>query len=155
MRSNKRGQAALEFLMTYGWAILVVLVIIGALAYFGVLNPDTLIPEKCSLETGINCQDWQLETDAMHLQLQNGIGKRIDIMNMTASESQGDGYCENITDPTPVGINNGNSQTLTLDCSNIEDTGRKIKLGFEITYQYVGSDLNHTSKGELLANLQE
>jgi len=32
---NKKGQAALEFLMTYGWAFLVILVMIGALAYFG------------------------------------------------------------------------------------------------------------------------
>src|SRR3989344_5241513 len=29
--NNKRGQAALEFLMTYGWAILVVLIAIGAI----------------------------------------------------------------------------------------------------------------------------
>ena len=34
---NKKSQAALEFIMTYGWAILVVLVAIGALAYFGIL----------------------------------------------------------------------------------------------------------------------
>ena len=43
----KRGQVALEFIMTYGWAILVVLVAIGALAYFGVLNPGKYLPEKC------------------------------------------------------------------------------------------------------------
>lgn len=31
---NKKSQAAVEFLMEYGWAILVVLVAVGALAYF-------------------------------------------------------------------------------------------------------------------------
>ena len=35
---EKKGQA-MEFFMTYGWAILVVLVAVGALAYFGVLDP--------------------------------------------------------------------------------------------------------------------
>ncbi len=30
----------IEFLMTYGWAILVVVAAIAALAYFGVLNPN-------------------------------------------------------------------------------------------------------------------
>jgi len=34
----RKGQAAIEFLVTYGWAILIVLIAIGALAYFGVLN---------------------------------------------------------------------------------------------------------------------
>jgi len=43
----KRAQAAMEFLMTYGWAILVVLAAIGALAYFGVLSPGNLLPHKC------------------------------------------------------------------------------------------------------------
>ena len=40
MKGYKKGQAAIEFLMTWGWAVLVVLIAIGALAYFGVLSPD-------------------------------------------------------------------------------------------------------------------
>ena len=44
----KKAQAALEFLMTYGWAILVVLAAIGALAYFGVLSPSNFLPSKCT-----------------------------------------------------------------------------------------------------------
>jgi len=40
---GKRAQAAMEFLMTYGWAILVVLVAIGALAYVGVLSPEKFL----------------------------------------------------------------------------------------------------------------
>ncbi|MFH1409556.1 MAG: hypothetical protein ABIH34_06610 [Nanoarchaeota archaeon] len=51
----KKGQAAMEFIMTYGWAILVVLAAIGALAYFGVLNPANLLPEKCFFAAGTDC----------------------------------------------------------------------------------------------------
>ncbi|MAE13796.1 hypothetical protein CMO92_04475 [Candidatus Woesearchaeota archaeon] len=51
----KRAQAAMEFLMTYGWAILVVLAAIGALAYFGVLSPDSLLPERCTGPAGLDC----------------------------------------------------------------------------------------------------
>lgn len=43
---TKKGQMAMEFLMTYGWAILVVLFAIGMLAYFGVLSPQKLLPQK-------------------------------------------------------------------------------------------------------------
>lgn len=35
---NKKGQAAMEFLMTYGWAILAAIIAIGVLAYFGVFS---------------------------------------------------------------------------------------------------------------------
>jgi len=57
--SGKKAQAAMEFLMTYGWAILVVLAAIGALAYFGVLSPDRFLPEKCTLPSGIACLDFR------------------------------------------------------------------------------------------------
>jgi len=55
MNYNKKGQAALEFLMTYGWAILVVLAAIGALAYFGVLDPGAYLPSKCIATPGLSC----------------------------------------------------------------------------------------------------
>ncbi|MBI1979078.1 MAG: hypothetical protein HYS62_03415, partial [Candidatus Aenigmarchaeota archaeon] len=40
LAKQRKSQAAMEFLMTYGWAILVVLAAIAALAYFGVLSPE-------------------------------------------------------------------------------------------------------------------
>lgn len=77
--SSSKGQAAMEFLMTYGWAILVVLGAIGALAYFGVLNPAKFLPEKCLMETGFTCVSSKMETDRATLILSNGLGKTIDI----------------------------------------------------------------------------
>jgi uncharacterized protein (UPF0333 family) len=44
---NKKNQVATEFLMTYGWAILVVLVCIGALAYFGIFDSFGRSQFKC------------------------------------------------------------------------------------------------------------
>ena len=41
--------------MTYGWALLVVLVAIGALAFFGVLNPGQFLPDQCTLFSGMSC----------------------------------------------------------------------------------------------------
>ncbi|MCP3684127.1 MAG: hypothetical protein GY861_15710 [bacterium] len=86
----KRAQAAMEFLMTYGWAILVVLVVIGALAYFGVLSPQNLLPEKCELQMGLNCKDYIISqgglTDGtVTLNLENGMGQGILITSATAT----------------------------------------------------------------------
>ena len=76
----KKGQAAMEFLMTYGWAILVVLAAIGALAYFGVLSPDRFLPKKCTMESGFGCVDFSI-TDGnsdgngvLVVYLTNGLG---------------------------------------------------------------------------------
>ncbi|MDP3733398.1 MAG: hypothetical protein Q8Q91_02540, partial [Candidatus Daviesbacteria bacterium] len=79
MFKKSKSQAAMEFLMTYGWAILVVLVAIGALAYFGVLSPDKFLPSKCTLPAGIACIDFKLTSGAgaantATVVLRNGLG---------------------------------------------------------------------------------
>jgi len=67
--AGKKSQAALEFLMTYGWAIMVAMIAIGALAYYGVLSPDKFVPEKCVLEAGIACTDFKVQEDSVVLSL--------------------------------------------------------------------------------------
>jgi len=59
MFMGKRGQAAMEFLMTYGWAILVVLAAVGILAYLGVFDMEDRVPSRCELNPtgqGLDCQ---------------------------------------------------------------------------------------------------
>ena len=40
-----RSQSAMEYLMTYGWAILIIAVVLGALYYLGVFNTANLAPK--------------------------------------------------------------------------------------------------------------
>ena len=67
----KKAQSAMEFLMTYGWAILVVLIIVGALGYFGVLNPRRLIPNSCQMTGKVKCDEIGWNDDAVSLHLTN------------------------------------------------------------------------------------
>lgn len=56
-----KGQAALEFLTTYGWAFLVILVMIGGLSYFGVFDFKAKIPDSCSFSgQQVDCLSYQL-----------------------------------------------------------------------------------------------
>jgi hypothetical protein len=91
MLQGRRSQAALEFLMTYGWAILVVLIVISALAYFGVLNPQALVPAKCTLTTGLSCKDYQVSagSQTIRLKIANGMGTGILINNISVVPTSG------------------------------------------------------------------
>ena len=91
---QKRAQAAMEFLLTYGWAILVVLAVIGALGYFGVLNPSALLPEKCVFGPGMICSDFRAtlsghysQTEgALTFDLVNGLGENVYITGFSIND---------------------------------------------------------------------
>ena len=44
MKMRVKGQTAMEYLMTYGWAILIVIVVIAALYSMGVFTPSGGVP---------------------------------------------------------------------------------------------------------------
>jgi capsule polysaccharide export protein KpsE/RkpR len=44
--ANKKSQEAMEFLMTYGWALLASIIAIAVLVYFGVFNPDSYTSQE-------------------------------------------------------------------------------------------------------------
>ena len=44
----RKGQGAKEYLMTYGWALLVIIIVGAALFALGVLNPATYQQKRCN-----------------------------------------------------------------------------------------------------------
>lgn len=52
----KQGQAAFEFLSTYGWAVFAALAVIAALTTFGFTNLRSQIPSSCYLGTDFICE---------------------------------------------------------------------------------------------------
>ncbi|MGM5480361.1 MAG: hypothetical protein ACQESC_02790 [Nanobdellota archaeon] len=69
--TSNRGQAALEFLTTYGWAFLVILVMIGGLSYFGVLDVSKFVPDSCKLDGNLECPTYALHNQSVELGIKN------------------------------------------------------------------------------------
>ncbi len=155
----KKAQAAMEFLMTYGWAILVVLVAIGALAYFGVLSPDRFLPERCTGPSGMDCLDKAAINDThVSVVLKNNLGYTISAFSVqTGSEDcnafrtlQTQYYYENasggwnntVTAPVgsgiPFNIPNGRRIRFNADCTLVDDGRFKTDLTIAYTNQETG-----------------
>lgn len=58
-----RGQSSIEFLSTYGWAIMIALLALGALTYFGFVNVTTQTPDRCELWPEFHCPEAQVTSD--------------------------------------------------------------------------------------------
>lgn len=52
---TKRGQTAIEFLTTYSWALLIIIMAVGALMYFDVFNTTRYLSETCDTGAQISC----------------------------------------------------------------------------------------------------
>lgn len=58
--ADRRAQAALEFLSTYGAAFLILLVALGVLSYTGLFNIASLRSDECNTPPGVECKDFTL-----------------------------------------------------------------------------------------------
>ena len=57
-----KAQSAMEYLMTYGWAILIVAVVLGALYSLGVFNGAAFLGTSCIAASGFYCTNPTLST---------------------------------------------------------------------------------------------
>ena len=145
-RKDKKGQAAMEFLMTYGWAILVVLAAVAALAYFGVLSPDRFMTEKCTMPSGIACLDFKSTGSGFDVVLQNSAG--FDMQNITVG-MDGTGCVANNTAGANT-LTNGQKDTFSVSCS---PSSGKFKGDVNLWYTNQQTGMSHVKTGEIIVKV--
>jgi hypothetical protein len=146
----KKGQASMEFLMTYGWAILVVLVAIGALAYFGVLSPGKFLPESCVIAPGYSCNDFIVKADgSATLIIQNGA--KATLNTISASIGAVSGTCVPAT-----GLAVGSATTCSWAAAALATgtAGERFKSAVSFSYIEAGSTISHTKTGDLVVKYE-
>ena len=76
----------MEFLMTYGWAILIMVTIVGVLFMLGVFNPTRAVPNACSLPPGFACYAYKVSSGgALYLDLGQSTGGDVTITKFACS----------------------------------------------------------------------
>ncbi|MEW6035984.1 MAG: hypothetical protein AB1529_05200 [Candidatus Micrarchaeota archaeon] len=64
-----KGQAAIEYLTTYGWAILALVIVIAVLFSTGIFSPSYLVSEECNFGNSLQCQ-FALFNEGGHTKIQ-------------------------------------------------------------------------------------
>ena len=120
--------------MTYGWAILIILIAVGALFYLGVFSPS--VPNTCMLSAPFSCIDFKVSaagTDQIVIGA-TGINNDADLIVT--------GDCTYSTVDT---IDEGEN-TITLTCAGAV-AGDKLNGDLSIAYTLSGSGISHTASG--------
>ena len=140
----KRSQAALEFFFTYGWVIMVVLVVIGALTNAGLLNIEKLAAEECTAGIGLGCIDFRIDENSGTFALINGLGQNIQLESI----EMGDCNAKNLGS-----LNNGQKGAFSISgCENKPD--EKINSNIKFRYK-TESGIIHTVEGKVIGIVEQ
>jgi len=127
---NMRGQSAVEYLTTYGWAILLLVIVVGALMMSGALNPSYFMSEECYLGPNLPCA-FQLYTatggnQMLALEMANGFPYKIGITKIELFDPDtGDSLVKDLTLRTLV-----SGETLKLSgTASAPNAGPALDLG--------------------------
>lgn len=110
---NSRGQSALEYLMTYGWALIVIAIVVGLLIY--ILSSTTTGGAVCSVNTTqFNLQEYivQAGTNNAKFVIQNATGRKVTFGGV---ENCLPTTCVLDSDINNMVVTKGNTVTLTVD----------------------------------------
>ena len=154
-----KSQAALEFLTTYGWAFLVIIIMIGALSYFGILTPSKILPNRCSFGSELQCIDFRVvggPQGNIKLRLRNNLGEPINIQSISVGTG-GSANSLACTNPQPIiGWKAGEVQDIDfIDCTNAAAAGilpgEKGKVNITVEYYGIssGSGYSKQIKGDI------
>ncbi|MBW2972437.1 hypothetical protein KY359_05360 [Candidatus Woesearchaeota archaeon] len=146
---GKKAQAATEYLHTYGWIFMSILMLAGVMVYYNTTRVQYFLPLECSFLSGLRCLDADVEETLLSFVVVNEFGFTLSNLTMNIT-----GTCNstaNTTDGNPFGnahVLLPNQQALyVLECQNITN----MKLTEIVTFRYLNSETGeeHIKVGKL------
>ncbi|MCD4666300.1 TIGR03790 family protein [archaeon] len=140
MLKKKKAQTSMEYLMTYGWAIIIVLIALATLFYLGVFSPN--IPDICIVDSPFTC-DITIKGNELIIGLNVPLNIEIqEINNIKIGEQE----IECVF--TEFEQNKQNRIICTIP------PNAKGKIDFDIIYSRILSSIEHGVKGKGIVNSQ-
>ncbi len=137
-----KAQAAMEYLMTYGWAILIVIIVAAALWALGVFSPGTYTQETATGFSGFTVPSggWQVSSSQVVLILKNNVGSNINVTSITATYGSG---TTNTSVPAYAEMSSDNQTQFTLSSGTYvgPGTGSTYTVDIAITYDNLDTGL--------------
>ena len=133
-----RAQSAMEYLMTYGWAILIIAVVLGALFSLGVFSSSSLVGTSCVALSGYYCANPVLSTSGT-LSLTIGQATGTPYSSVTAYfVPSGSTFSTSTSYPDTQGsfnLNSGQTVPVTFNVIGVSGITSSTPLGTVLTGQ--------------------
>lgn len=159
----KKSQSSLELISTYGWAFVVMIAIIAALAFFGVVSPRNLIPNRCNFGAEFACVNYLLgQTDVgtgvLRLRLRNNLNQPVLVDKWTTSSESSIPFSCEAKPVSGVWLTRETKDFEFTGCNNKDAgliIGEKGKVQVNLNYHFAKSSLAYVKpvNGEVLSTI--
>jgi len=139
----KQAQSAMEYLMVYGWAVLIVLIVGIAFYNYGILAPEKMLPRKCNLPAGIICIDHKATPTGVTVVIRNGMGydmRSVSVEIGDCGPAAGSDY-----------LANGDKQAYIASC---ELAGSRFNSHLDVNYIVSETEVIYTTRGLMITRLE-
>lgn len=158
----RRAQAAMEYLMTYGWALLVIVIVLGALVALQVLNPQARLQDTCNLPIGFKCDVVGLAGNgdlSIKITNQQAIPIEADLGCALGKNTQ-DSEIDATLSGAPATLSPGESHTFTCSLNKVQSgafEGKSIGEGAsgELFMKYNDGTSDKYVKGTFVAKVSQ
>jgi hypothetical protein len=147
----RKGQAALDFLMTYGWAIALVVIIAAVLFSMGLFDTSNFVGNKATGFSGVAVKDWTYTAGgAFSVLFSNQVGQAVNINNVNISIGGAGPIVMSGSNATvQVGANSGSFNATGLPSGAV---GNGYTAAVVVSYT-TPSGFNYTSAGTLTGKM--
>ena len=141
----KKAQAALDFLMTYGWALLIIALAAAAIVALGILDVGSFIGSRATGFSQIEPIGWSLDqTGAFHIKLKNNAGTGINVTSVSAVYNSAAGNCSALDVGMPEGSESGVINACTFGSMR---PGSSYSMRVNINYTDSETGFSYTDAG--------
>jgi len=146
-KGYRRGQFSLEFMSTYGWALLIMMSVVAALVFI-TPNMKSLTSKRCVFGPGLACMGTTFSSDNLTVVLRNNMAQTI--YNISAETN-----IPSTIDCDVSSVTLRADQNLMISCDNEVAGGLNIaddsKIGLNVYYQKTKSGYVQILTGEVYA----
>ncbi|VVB58767.1 Uncharacterised protein [Candidatus Anstonella stagnisolia] len=147
-----KAQAALDFLMTYGWALLIVVLVVGALFALGIFDIGTFMGNKTSGFTQIGVSGYKLDSSGvLTMKLKNLAGTNVNITQINATLG-----VTTISNTTLFALSNGRESGI-FSVGNFNasapSSGSSYSIRVNIIYNDTNSGFSYLDSGTLVGKV--
>ncbi len=160
----QRAQAALEFMVTYGWALVLLVGVFSWIAYIGFSNPTELAGDDCQVSGEFGCSEAKLSAPSTltaseaSFVLRNLQSEKISVQEVIVEYAGMQSNCTRIQnlDGTDLDfVRSGEEFEVLCDDNNLQFVpGEKAKIEFTVKYSK-SEGFVREAKGEIIGLIDD